>query len=537
MKMQITVSILLLFTFLITSNSQENPLIYNLVEKGVPLAKIEVMSGQPPKIFHAARILQTYIKKSTQARLPFNNEISPDLFDRYPVHIHINVRKQKSKNPFHKADGFIIDLSTLNHISIIGNSATGAEFAVYEFLERFVGIRWLLPGSLGEHIPHHKSLIIKSQTIKQAPVFSYRRLSGLHEKYPDIRKWAHRNRMYGDIKFHHNLHNIFPSDKYLKSHPHLYPQKNGKLNVPYPKAGWQPCFQEQDAIDIAVLNISNYFKEHPDENTFSLGPNDAISSTSGYCISDEEAKIINSWGYPDVSDRYYTWANQVVKKVLNVYPDKLFGTLAYMEIATPPKKIQIHQNIIPFLTEDRLRWVKSKYKFLAKKRMNDWLQKSKHIGFYDYIYGSPYVLPRVYFHHMAETYKYAAQKGVNAVYAEAYPIWGEGPKYYLALKLFWNPFLDVDNLLNDWYQCCVGKSAAPYLAQYFKLWETFWTQKIQHTPWFYNKSMYLAFWSPTYLDAADIKDITKSRELLEKTLGMAKTEIQKKKSTIILKNI
>ncbi|HCU33987.1 MAG TPA: hypothetical protein DGT21_00660, partial [Armatimonadetes bacterium] len=63
---------------------------------------------------------------------------------------------------------------------------------------------------------------------------------------------------------------------------------------------------------------------------------------------------------------------------------------------------------------------------------------------------------------------------MKAHYAEIYPNWGEGPKPYIHLKLWWNPDRDVDALLDEWYVRCVGPDAAASLKQYYAIWERFW---------------------------------------------------------------
>jgi len=507
------------------------PIVYKVIDKNKAFAIIDISSIDYNLLFEIATDLQKYIQKSTGIRLPFQHELTS--FERYPVRIHLTIQENKKNKSYIEllryGDGFCIDLSRPNHIWIKGYSASGTEYGVYEFLERFVGVRWLFPGETGEHVPKHQSLIIKSQSITQIPAFVSRQLSGLSTT--EAKQWANRHRMKGTISFHHNLHRIFPVEKFAKTHPHIYPQKNG--NVVHERVGWQPCFQEKDTVAIAVKHINNFFEGNKTIKTFSLGTNDAITATSGYCHTDVKTKNYNVWGYPNASTVYYNWTNIVAKKVLKQFPDKHFGTLAYMEVAMPPEKFMLNDHIIPFLTEDRLRWVMPDNETKAKKWVNDWRKKAKYIGFYDYFYGTPYVLPRVYFHHMADIYQFAKKSGVVAAYAEAYPNWGEGPKLYLALKLFWNPMLNVDDLLNNWYICCVGEHAANYLKQYFSLWENFW-MNIYNTKWYYNKSMYMAFWSPTYLDYAKLEYIEESRLLLEKTIAYAHTSIQKQRAQLFL---
>ena len=40
-----------------------------------------------------------------------------------------------------------------SQVIIAGPTPYGTEFGVYEFLERYVGVRWLMPGPDGEDVP------------------------------------------------------------------------------------------------------------------------------------------------------------------------------------------------------------------------------------------------------------------------------------------------------------------------------------------------------------------------------------------------
>ncbi|MCI5159313.1 MAG: DUF4838 domain-containing protein [Candidatus Electrothrix sp. AUS1_2] len=147
------------------------------------------------------------------------------------------------------------------------------------------------------------------------------------------------------------------------------------------------------------------------------------------------------------------------------------------------------------------------------------------------------MLPRVYFHTMAEYYKYAAAHGVSAMYAEAYPNWGEGPKLYVALKLQWDPDLNVDQLIHEWYEAAVGKKAAPYLAAYYRLWEEFWTDRVLVGEWFTRKKkmQYLYFGWPKYLDLVTFEDMENSRALLEIASENVETKGEKARIQYLLK--
>ena len=175
----------------------------------------------------------------------------------------------------------------------------------------------------------------------------------------------------------------------------------------------------------------------------------------------------------DYSDLFYSWANRVIEGVLEKHPDKVFGCLAYSEVGAPPENVDVHERLIPYMTYDRMKWVDPELRKVGEELTKAWHAKSPTLGWYDYIYGTPFVVPRVWFHHMAEYYQFGHANGVRALYAEAYPNWGEGPKLYVSLKLQWDPSLNVDALLNEWYERCVRPKGAPYLAKYYAHWKEF----------------------------------------------------------------
>ena len=447
-------------------------------------------------------------------------------------------------------DGFIITFPDSRNIVIAGCSDYGVEFGVYEFLEQFLGIRWLFPGELGEHIPFHKELIITPRVIKQQPAYLSRLLSG----HGDFNRgkgeqywWARHNRMRGRVKFSHSLWQIFPPDLYGKSHPEYYPEINGKRLIPSPKShiNWQPCFSATGSVETAIefiniffeKNTSSYYERYPSAYSFSLGVNDIL----GYCecakCKEKDNGKLNQFGFKNHSNSYYEWCNAIIAGVRKKYPEKYFGCLAYFCVASPPDK-KLDSRLIPYITEDRMQWVSPEREKASKKLLEEWQSKASAIGWYDYIYGSQYHIPRIYFHKMGDYLKYGNSHKIKHFYAEAYPgtAWKEGPKLYVTLKLLWNPQQDVDELLDEWYDATVGKAAAPYLKTYFQLWEDFWTKKVPKSKWFNRKKhfTYLPFDDSAYLDLLTEDDMTKCKKLLQEVLKRAKTAKQKQRAAKFL---
>ncbi|MCG3149216.1 MAG: hypothetical protein PCFJNLEI_02676 [Verrucomicrobiae bacterium] len=509
-----------------------------LVERGMARAQIVVPVKADAQTRQAAELLARCIKESSGATLPIRDEVaSTGAVDTVFIHVGRGVYVQSLEKldlESLDADGFVIRGVDATNIVIAGNTAFGTEFGVTEFLERYLGVRWLMPGAVGEDIPAHATIEVPLESVRSEPVFFSRLFSGLDA---EAQVWARRNRMHGRVEFHHNLLRIFPPSQYGKTNPEFYPVRwyGGRYIPPTDQThGWQPCFTATGSVAVASATILRYFDEHPAATSYSLG----VTDSGGHCLCAAcRAKDpgTNYLGRRDCSNSYYEWCNAVVAQVLKKYPDKYFGVLAYHEVATPPAQVKLNPRIIPFLTYDRMKWIAPDLRAHGEQLTRDWHRTSPILGWYDYIYGSFYKLPRVYFSQMADYYRFAHANGVKAMYAEAYPNWGEGPKFYIALKLQWDPRQDVNALLTDWYIRAVGKEAAVDLAAYYEHWTDFWTRRILDSDWFTKRGEYLPFKRDTYLRDVTPAELAESRTLLENVVRKAQTKKQKDRAQILLR--
>ncbi|NLS93395.1 MAG: DUF4838 domain-containing protein [Planctomycetaceae bacterium] len=507
-----------------------------IVDNGTPLATIVVPDSCDAQTKAVADMLVRYVKESSGAELPvFAEDDSETAGQPITIHVGLDTYATGLNLELDKLDddGFVIRGLDDNHLVIAGSTPHGTEFGVCEFLERYLGVRWLMPGTAGTDVPEHKTIEIPLENVRQEPVFFSRLFSGLSGAHST---WAQRNRMHGRVQFHHNLQRLIAPEKYAETHPEFFPIRNGKRYIP-PNSnthGWQPCFSAPGLAEEAAKTIIAFFDEHPEAESYSLG----VVDSSGHCECEkcqaQDTGELNFIGRRDCSDRYYGWCNQVVERVLQKHPDKWFGCLAYSEVAQAPSRVQVNPRIIPYMTYDRMKWIDAELEADGKRMTEVWQAASPVLGWYDYIYGSAYCVPRVWFHKMADYYRYAQAHGVRALYAEAYPNWGEGPKLYVSLKLQWDPNRDVDELLREWYVRTVGPDAAGDLAAYYALWEDFWTRRILDSKWFSKGGQYLAFNNPGYLADVTQEDIAKSRKLLESVLAKTKTPKQRARAELLM---
>lgn len=524
-----------------------------IVNDGKPQAIIITSDNSAYRTRQAVGILIDYVERSTGARLP---TMSTSTFEANPGdylnYTRLYVDEIPSKYEAQIAaglqglddQGFLI-FPRGQTMTIIGPTIWGTLHGVYDFLERFVGIRWLMIGSVGEDVPEQLNIDVPNIDVREQPAFTYRVLwNPFHGEDPYLpvannkeeNQWAHRNKLQGSynygMDFGHNLHTIFPPEKYGKTNPEFYPQ--GNPPPPGERLRWQPCFSVPQTVDVAVEYILGFFDQNPNEKSFRLSVNDI----GGFCEEDPSHPAYtgkrNSSGYMDMSDIYYRWVNAVVEQVTEVYPEKWFTLSSYREVMDPPS-FPLHPQILPRITKDRMTWIDDDIQAIGHNQMEAWSQVASQIAWYDYMYGSSYHVPRVYPRHLVSVFRYAKEQNVAGWYIENQYHAAEGPKAWILAKLLWNPNQDIEALLTEWYERAVGPEAAEDLAAFYDHWENFWMERIPGTPWFETGKVgtYLQFPDPTYLNYVTDEDIIQTRRLLDAVVAKAETEQQRERAELI----
>jgi len=421
-------------------------------------------------------------------------------------------------------------------VTIAGTGPYGVRFGIYEFLERYLRVRWLLPGTAGEDVPVQRSIAIPYGILRDEPVFKGRAITPFfHNVYQE---WTRTtpNDVFGNLnrakefrKSHHVLGSIFDPMKYATSNPELFPIYDGVRYIP-PSATlayWQPRLTPASAVDAAVNYSTEYFQRYPQFNGYSLSPND-----DGAFSDDEfDQSVRNSVGALHVSEVYFSWVNKVAERMAKTHPDKTCGVYAYVNTWDPPS-FELHPNVIVFLTQERLVWASAADAARDRAHHEAWQRVAHRIGWYDYQYGMGYSAPRITTGLVAEQYRWAAQHGVADTYVEMQPLWGEGPKPWVTSKLLWNPRRSPEELTREWCDRAVGPRAGARLAAYYRAWERIWTRDIPRGEWYRNKPRegfyinFFPFQDPSYLEDVDPSALPALRALMNGVVANTNTEEQ-----------
>jgi len=525
-----------------------------LVKNKKAFFRIVVAENPGRWLSFAANDLSAYIFKSTGAKLEIvTNKIKEDGLGNIHLGETDYVKKLNLELP--KQQGFVIKFPDSKNIVIIGppmeSSNLNTSYGASYFLRTYLGIRWLFPGELGEYVPKLKILSIPVKDVWEEPAFLRRDMSGLMKAYKDKQKqleclhWGIRQGYLSKagLRINHNIGNILPPDVYTKTHPEFFPLINGKRFFPkynskdkqWQVKHWDPCYSAEGIVEEAAKNLIMYFDENPDKLSVSLSIND-----SAFICECKKCREKNR-NFPDniSSQSYYEWANAVVKKVREKYPDKYFGLLAYASVFYPPENIKLDDHIVPVICRDLLYWADPELKKIGYERVKTWNKIAPTLGWWDYSYGGHYIVPRVYFHHLANTLKYLYKNNLRFYHTELYPsqYWKNVPQAYLQWKILWNPNVNTDEVLNEWFELAVGSKAAPFLAEYFSFWEDFWTNRVIKTDWFQRGAKtrpYLERKELGYLKVLNENDLIKCESLLLKTYDLAETQKQKERAKFFL---
>ncbi len=544
--------VILIAVAFLTTESMLEAQVVALVKDGKPLFEILYPANSAPsgaRIYQhnqpktgkiLAGILADYIEKSVGQRPGVIADGTPRQTG-LAIHCGMTAYARGLGLPLgtFDSDEFVIAFPDRHNIVIAGKYQDGIEWGTYEFLERYFGVRWLFGGELGEHVPTHINLNIPTEQVREKPVFLSRAIS-FNNSRKELTQWAKRHRIRRRLPFSHNLGVLLAPRKYFDTNPEFYPVLNGQRIKPASLIAWQPCFTAPGIAQKAAANIIQYFKTHPDTFSYSLGLND----NGGHCECDAclevDGDTINAIGRPDRSRSYYRFCTEVADRVTAALPGRplKIGVIAYANAVDFPEGEQISPNIVPYLTTDGMRWLDRGIASYEQDQLKRWKNAVHEVGVYDYIYGGLYALPRIYFHHMSNYLRTYQSLGVKHYYAEAYihKNFYEGPKYYLAMKLLWNPDRSPDQILKDWYESAVGPEAASSVEAYFGLWEDFWTHRIPKGTWF-NKSKsktYLNYISTGYYDDIENADFVKMEVLLRKAFEQADSDPGRERITLWL---
>lgn len=368
-------------------------------------------------------------------------------------------------------------------------------YAVSDFLQSELGIRFLGGGDLWTHIPECKTVKLGTFERKYRPQVAFRRLRNVpyhnslqgaqildidfeqwKEKHPDYAEWHVRmgngSRMV--VKFGHSFDGWW--DKYGATHPEYFAlQPNGtRTQTNYRE---RLCVSNPGLWDeVAKVRLAE-LEGKPKGSMVSLCPNDG-SSGNKFCFCPECRKLDPPEGkkisdpnlidpttgkafpsYPSLTDRYLNFYNEVAKRIAKVRPDAKIGVYAYSFYKFPPVRIKKAEPniVVGVVTMDR-------------DLLHDWSAVASEL-FHRPNYMNPrfiVALPRNTARYIVDFVRFAISCGVTGFDHDSSKnlFDSQGLEYYILCRAMYNPNIDVEKEIKDYIEKGFGKGAAA-MERYF----------------------------------------------------------------------
>lgn len=465
---------LLLFTSLLCFGSGVHAAL-TLISHGKSAYRIVIPTAAIPAEKFAAEELQRYLQRMSGISLPIVTDVEKAISREILVG---DTTRLKVDTQALGTDGYVLR-TTGKKLVLAGGKPRGTLYAVYGLLEEHLGVRWYAPDV--EQVPNLPTIAVPKLYETQAPAFDYREVYwGEMTRNGDFAARMRQNgctfplddRHGGKaavyFPFVHSMDALIPPSLYT-THPEYFPLINGKRVNGYV----QRCLTNPDVLKLAIAQVRQWIKEHPDATIISVSQNDAYS----WCQCPQCAALDNAEGSHMAT--MLAFVNAIAADIEQDYPHVLIDTLAYQYTRKPPRTLRPRKNVIIRLCSIEccfahpfdLCSLATNKAFVAD--MDAWQPVAPHLSVWDYATNfSNYQQPFPNFDALQANVRFFAKHGVKNLFIEGNynGVGGEmAPlRMYLLAKLLWNPDADAKALTADFLRGYYGKAAGA-IGEYLEL--------------------------------------------------------------------
>lgn len=473
-----------------------------LVKEGQPVATIVIAASPTDNARSAATELQKYLEKMTGARLAVATDAAPPagtlvLVGRSRVTDAIaDLEIPSGRTKDLREEGFVI--RTLGvRLVLAGNDEPpylGTRYAVVEFLHR-QGVRWFMPGTMGEVIPQVSSITVEVTNLVQRPDFPMRNWweHARRNMAAECREWKIHNKMNPDVQDAFGV----PADGSIKrylpkngmaEHPDWYAVKRDGTRDPD-----HPCTTSEGMIQSIVGRVKAEARAGARLSAF------APVDGNPRCWCERCEKIGNSFdGYganerdpvpeSSASNEWFYFVNRILAEVNREFPEYIIATNGYANrdiapelppdvVFNPSKNLVVMFANIGACTihayDDPKCWQMRR----QGQMIRQWCTLSDKVWIYNYNYtmlvNKGTITPMV--HRLRRNIPLLREWGLLGFHDQDEADWALTgiPTRLVRARLEWDVRTDVDAILDDFYTKWFGAAAAPMKRYYDALEEAF----------------------------------------------------------------
>lgn len=443
--------------------------------KGASTATVVVVPKAGPWELQAARDLAHYIERMSGAKIALADTdaaAAKALAGTAPLlivgqkalllapELRQALDKVAKKKPVLRADAIVLKRAG-NRVYLAGLNDDCHYYAVAELLKRW-GCRWYMPTAFGECVPRHATLKVGTLDYAYAPPFEVRRYwISWNGDTSGRKEFMHRNGM-NDVSV--------PSGhilaKYTKD---LIPKGKTMFNV--------PIAEDKTARHVAK-QVAPLFAAGKDVQ---LGMEDGLYQSDSPL--DKELTALQYDKYfmtPSATDAFLTFYNKVADILIKQYPQSKskIGFLAYANMTLPPKRVTgARQPLLAYLAaididpihgmDDPRSAPRQEYKTM----LYQWAKvMAGRVVIYDYDQSMLVWrdLPNPSQQAFRQDVKHYRKAGILGVDTESRNALATVfLNLYFRGELMWNPDVDTDKLLAEFYPNFYGPAAEP-MARYWQ---------------------------------------------------------------------
>lgn len=498
-------------------------ILFDASEQGGCAISVSLEASEPERF--AAEELQRYLCDATGGSFPIGNTDEPE-------HTAILVgeigRSLAEPLPDLSEDGYVMK-RVGSHVILIGGSPRATLYAVYHFLERYVGCRWLEPGD--DAVPGLSRIELENIDDVEEPVYTFRsvvsfpftpergvleadwlaknRLNWTHPGINDAHAWQNWRgaetvtpevvkRGLHTLWGGHTFQTWIPTDVYFETHPEFFGLVDGK-RIPQVNDKGSICLSNQDMQAEVAKNILQFARDNPTIEVIDIWMNDTVD----WCGCEDcdkmdgdpdyihHGEIFNIEGKPQKARAYFTFVNNVARIVAKENPTLRLSPLAYARTFEPPTGLRIEPNVIVGFTnftrstidsllDDSGEGAGSKLNMIYVETIRRWQEHAEPENlfiyeYYDYpLTFNPFSEYRTNVQQMAEELKWYPKVGIRQMSTE-----GAGEGYwrpmvmYVYGRMVWNPEQSYEDIMKDFCDHAYGDVAW----QMLKFWKI---QELRH---------------------------------------------------------
>ncbi|MCF0234063.1 MAG: DUF4838 domain-containing protein [Thermoguttaceae bacterium] len=452
----------------------------------------------------AANEFQTYFKEATGVELPIVAENAASDANRIvigPSALSQKLLGDAINEAEIQYDGIVLK-RVGDSIVLTGHPQRGSLYAVYEFLETQLGVRWWT--STETTVPKVETVKIDALDYSFAPKLEYRE-SYYRDSFNSV--FAAHSRCNGSGPqitpefgghhlfqyFVHSSFPVIPPEKYFVEHPDWFSEIDGVRKVGRPdwagppaayremasklkpeqiySRGTQLCWTNDEMLAEFAKNAKEALRNNPDATFFSVSQND----WRGFCTCEKCKALDDAEGTHAASLLY--GVNKIAEEIEKEFPNVRVETLAYQYTRKPPKTYRPRKNVIVRLCSIECSF-SNPLDHEQNRAFHDdivgWQKVADKLFVWDYATDfTLYLLPFPNYAVLAPNIRFYVNNNVVGFFEQGDYQCETGDfvqlRNWVVSKLLWNPDLDPKALRDEFIAGYYAPELVPIYREYFNV--------------------------------------------------------------------